>query len=238
MNNDSINSNDGQSKWPLIISGFIIFAGILSYFIIPEVNYFLTEAYKILTSQDEERISAWVDNLGVWGPLFVIITMTLQMFLLVIPSPLLIIISVLAFGPFYGSLLSILSIVIASTIGYFIGKYIGQAFITRMIGNKKEEKLYFYVDRYGVWAVIITRITPLLSNDAISFVSGILRMNYWKFMVATVAGITPLVILIAWFGENNDRLRNGLIWTSVISLGILIAYILFDRKKNPENRKK
>ncbi len=237
MNNNSEDSNSGQSKWPIIISGFIIAAAVLSYFVIPEVNRFMTEAYNVLTSQDEERISTWVDNLGIWGPLFVILAMSLQMFLLVIPSPLLIIISVLAFGPVWGSLLAILAIIIASTIGYFIGKYIGEAFITKMIGDKKEKQLSFYVDRYGVWAVVITRMTPLLSNDAISFVSGILRMSYWKFIAATIAGITPLVVLIAWFGENNDRLRSGLIWTSVVSLVILVAYIIIDRKKNPANKK-
>ncbi|MFW6371236.1 MAG: TVP38/TMEM64 family protein [Bacteroidota bacterium] len=230
-------STQGQSKWPLIISGIIIGAIILSYFIIPEVNRFFTEAYEVLTSEDEERISAWVDDLGVWGPLFIIISMTFQMFLLVIPSPLLIIISVLAFGPLWGSLLAILAIAVASTIGFFIGKYISQALIIKLIGKKKEKKLSFYVNRYGIWAVFITRITPLLSNDAISFVSGILHMNYWKFIGATIAGITPLVVLIAWFGQDNDRLRSGLTWISVISIIILVVYIIIDRKKNPVNHK-
>ncbi len=236
MSKNTEDNNSGQSKWPLIISGLILVAGILSFFIIPEVNRFMTEAYKVLTSENEERISAWVDDLGIWGPLFIIFTMSLQMFLLVIPSPLLIIISVLAFGPFWGSVLSILAVIVASTIGFFIGKYIGQAFISRMIGDKKEKKLSFYVDRYGIWAVVIARINPLLSNDAISFVSGILRMNYWKFIGATIGGITPLVVLIAWFGENNDRLKSGLIWTSVISMVLLIAYVIIDRKKKPEKK--
>ncbi len=237
MNSNSEENNQGQSKWPLIISGIILVATVLSYFAIPAVNEFFTEAYNVLTSEDEERISAWVDNLGIWGPLFIIITMTLQMFLLVIPSPLLIIISILAFGPIWGSLLAVLAIAVASTIGFFIGKYIGETLIIQLIGEKKQKKLSFYVDRYGTWAVFITRITPLLSNDAISFVSGILRMNYWKFITATLAGITPLVILIAWFGENNDRLRSGLIWVSAVSIIILIIYIIIDRKKNPVNKK-
>lgn len=237
MNHNSEKNIQNQSKWPLIISGIIIGATILSYFVIPAVNDFLTEAYEVLTSEDEERISAWVDNLGIWGPLFVIITMSLQMFLLVIPSPLLIIISVLAFGPIWGSLLAIVAVAVASTIGFFIGKYIGEMIIIKLIGEKKEKKLSFYVDRYGTWAVFITRITPLLSNDAISFVSGILHMSYWKFIAATLAGIIPLVVLIAWFGESNDRLRNGLIWVSAISIVVLVIYIIIDRKKNPVNKK-
>jgi uncharacterized membrane protein YdjX (TVP38/TMEM64 family) len=233
MKHNSENNPRDQSKWPLIISAMIITSVLLSYFVIPQVNRFLNEAYDVLTSDNEARISDWVGNLGIWGPLFIIIAMSLQMFLIVVPSPLLIIISILAFGPVWGSVLSIVAVGIASTIGYFIGKYVGKVFINRIIGEKKEKKLSFYVDRYGTWAVFITRITPLLSNDAISFVSGILGMNYWKFIAATIGGITPLVILMAWFGENNERLKNGLIWTSVVSFAILIAWIIIDRKKNP-----
>ncbi len=228
--NHSEEGLESQSKWPLIISGIIIAGLVSSYFIFPEVNAFLREAYHTLTSENENRISAWVDTLGVWGPLFIILAMSLQMFLLVIPSPLLIVISVLAYGPLLGSLISIVAVALASTLGFFIGKYLGEVFISRLIGSKKQKKLSFYVNRYGVWAVFITRITPILSNDAISFVSGILRMNYWKFIAATLGGITPLVILIAYFGENNERLKSGLIWISAVSLVILIVYVIIDRK--------
>lgn len=236
MNNSTEGTYTQQSKWPLIISGIILASAVASYFLIPEVNQFFKEAFDTLTSENESRISRWVDKLGIWGPLFIILAMVVQMFLLIIPSPLLIIISVLAYGPFWGSILSVTAVAIASTVGFFIGKYLGKAFIYKLMGEKKEKQMTFYVNRYGIWAVVVTRITPVLSNDAISLVSGILQMNYWKFITATIGGITPLVILIAWFGENNERLKSGLIWTSVISLIILIVYIIIDRKKNPESK--
>ena len=237
MNDKKENGGANQSKIPLIVSAVIIAGMVASYFIFPEVRNFLQEAWNTLTSDDKQRISRWVDQLGFWGPLFIFLTMTLQMFLLVIPSPLLIVVSVLAYGPLWGSLISIGAIAVASTIGFFIGKYLGQVTIDRLIGHKKEQQLEFYVSRYSAWAVIITRITPLLSNDAISFVAGILRMNYWKFITATLIGITPLTALIAYFGENNQRLRSGLIWISAVSLVIFVAYVIYDRKKNPANTK-
>jgi uncharacterized membrane protein YdjX (TVP38/TMEM64 family) len=58
-------------------------------------------------------------------------------------------------------------------------------------------------------------------------------LSYRKFIGATLLGITPLAVLLAWFGENNDRLKTGLLWTSVISVVFLAIYIYFDRKKNP-----
>lgn len=237
MNENKVDQGRKQSKLPLIISGLIVAGLVASYFFIPAVNSFLKEAYNTLISGNEDRISQWVDNLGFWGPFFIIVAMTLQMFLIVIPSPLLIVVSVLAYGPYWGSLIAISAILVASTTGFFIGKILGEAAIDRLIGHKKEKQLEFYVERYSGWAVFITRLTPLLSNDAISFVAGILRMGYWKFIAATVAGITPLTVLIAYFGENNQRLKSGLIWVSAVSLVIFVAYIIYDRKKNPANKK-
>jgi uncharacterized membrane protein YdjX (TVP38/TMEM64 family) len=233
---DSEKSKSKKSRLPLLLS-LILFAAVIgSWFLIPEVKNFIKEAFNTLTSEDEERISSWVEQLGAWGPAFVIIAMSLQMFLLVIPSPLLIVISVLAYGPVFGSLLSIFAVAVASSLGFLIGKYFGEAFISKLIGKKKEIKMTEMVDRYGTWAVFITRITPVLSNDAISFASGILRMKYRKFLGATLAGITPLTLLIAYFGETNERLKWGLFWVSLISLVLLIAYIIYDRKRQSKKK--
>jgi len=222
-----------QSKKPLILSAVVIAALIGSYFFIPSVHSFVNEAYEVLTSEDNKRISAWVDELGAMGPVFIVVGMVVQMFLIVVPSPLLMIVAILAYGPIYGTLLSIGAIFVASTVGYFIGKLLGEVAVIKLVGEKQQKKLEYYVERYGFWAVIITRLAPALSNDAISFVAGMLKLSYRKFIGATLLGITPLAVLLAWFGENNDRLKTGLIWTSVISLVFLVAYIYFDRKQNP-----
>lgn len=224
--------NAKQSKWPLLISILILSAAVASYYFIPSVHESVNRGYDTLTSGDEARISEWVGRLGFWGPLVIIAAMIVQIFLLVVPSPLLMVVAVLAYGPTWGAVISVVAVFFASSIGYFIGRYLGVVTIYRLIGEKKEKQMEFYIERYGFWAVFITRLSPLLSNDAISLVSGILRMNYWKFIAATVGGITPLAVLIAYFGENNDRLKSGLIWTTVISAAFFAGYIIYDRRKN------
>lgn len=220
-----------QKKWPLIVSILLFMAAVISYFVLPPVEQFINEAYNTLTSQDEERISDWVNELGIWGPSFIITTMVLQMFLLIVPSPLLMLVSILAYGPYWGSVLAIAAIFIASTVGYYVGKFLSYWTIQKLIGEKKKKNLAFYVNRYGFWAVVITRLSPFLSNDAISFVGGIVKMKYWKFIGATLLGIVPLTILFAWFGENNERLKTGLIWTVIVSILIFTVYVVYDRRK-------
>ncbi len=65
------------------------------------------------------------------------------------------------------------------------------------------------MDDYGFWAIIVTRINPFLSNDAISFVGGLLRMGYWKFIgaiyVETLIGLETVNTLPL---ETPRALRN------------------------------
>ena len=225
-------STDGQtsqSRAILITTGLLIAGLVGAYFIIPAYQSFMDEAWRILTSGDDQKITAWIEQFGFWGPLFIIFTMTAQMFLFVINVTLLVLVSILAYGPFWGSLLAVTSICIASTVGYFVGRALGRQAVHKLIGERTEQKISRFMNSYGMGAVAIARFSPFLSNDAISFVAGILKMSYWKFMAATLAGITPLVILIAWLSEDMERLETGLIWISAISLAVFIGYVIYDK---------
>lgn len=219
-----------QSKAPLYISIAVIAAVVLSYFFIPSVREFLTNAWDVLTSGDRERTRRWVSQFGWWGPFIIILAMILQMFLLVIPTPILMVVTVLAYGPIIGSIILFAAVFLASTVGYFIGRYLGPVIVEKLIGPKTDKKLTAFIEDYGFWTVIVVRLSPFLSNDAISFVGGVLRMGYWRFIGATMLGISPLIIFIAYLGGDYERLKSGLLWASIISLVLFVAFVWWDTK--------
>ena len=55
-------------------------------------------------------------------------------------------------------------------------------------------------------------------------------MTYKKFMAATIAGVVPVIVLIAIFGKNG-KLEKGLLIIAGISLTILIVHIILDEKR-------
>lgn len=221
-----------KSKAPLYISGLIVLAVLLAYFLIPSVREFLQEAWNTLTSGDEQRIEDWVSQFGVMGPIVIILAMILQMFLLIIPTIALMVVAILAYGPIWGSLIVFVAVFAASTVGYIIGSYLGPVIVEKLIGIKAEKEISNFIERYGFWAVFITRLNPLLSNDAVSFVAGVLKMGYWKFIGATLSGIAPLIIFVAFMGQTNERLINGLLWGSIVSLILFILYVVWDKRRN------
>lgn len=225
------NTTIKKSKAPLIFSSAVIVFLVGGYFFIPGMEEFLNNAWVVLTSNDKPRIKDWVSNFGWIGPLVLIIAMIAQMFLLVIPSIALMIVSILAYGPIGGSLIIFTAIFCASSVGYFIGRYFGPMIVKKLLGPKTENRISDFLDDYGFWAVIVTRINPFLSNDAISFVGGVLKIGYWKFIGATMAGISPLIIFIALIGDSTQQLKTGLLWGSLVSLALFILYIYWDKRK-------
>ncbi len=219
-----------KSKAPLYISSVIIAAILLSYFFIPQVQESLNTSWDVLTSGDEQRTEQWVSQFGWFGPIVIILTMVVQMFLLVIPTPILMVVAVIAYGPIWGSLILFTAIFLASSFGYFIGRYFGPVIVEKLIGPRTEKKISSFIEDYGFWTIIVIRLSPFLSNDAISFVGGVLRMGYWKFIGATMIGISPLILFIAYLGGDYERLKTGVIWTSVISLVLFIAFVWWDKK--------
>ena len=217
------------SKLPLIISLSLVAALIASYFIFPGYQAGIDEAFEVLTSDDEERISEWVSQFGGWGPIAIIVAMVLQMFLFIIPNILLILISIISYGPVWGSLLAWTGIFLASTVGYFIGNKLSPVIVQRLISAKTQEKLQKFIAKYGMKAIIVLRISSF-SNDGLSLVAGLLNMRYRRFITASLLGITPLIVALAIFGHNG-AIEKGLVWVGIFLVACLIVYIVIDKRR-------
>ncbi|TGE24039.1 TVP38/TMEM64 family protein [Hymenobacter aquaticus] len=219
------------SRLPLYLAGGLLLVLVACYFLWPAFQTTVKEAFAVLKSGEQEKVSAWITQFGYWGPVVIVAAMVLQMFLVVVNVVLLILVAILAYGPWWGSGLALAGVVVASSVGYWIGHSAGETFISRLIGRKSEQKMVREVQRYGTWAVIIARLSPALSDDAVSFVAGVARLGYGRFILATVAGVTPLIALLAWLGEDSDRLKTGLWWVSGISLVLFGAYVWWDKHR-------
>jgi uncharacterized membrane protein YdjX (TVP38/TMEM64 family) len=217
------------SKTTLIISVGIILSLVGCYFLIPAFHSGINEAFDVLTSDDQDRIHNWVKQFGAWGPIIIILSMTAQMFALVIPNLLLFIIAIVCYGPVWGGLICLTGVFISSSLGYLIGRKLGPRAIDRFVSENAQKKIQVFVERYGAKAIAIARLSSF-SSDGISFVAGILEMEYKKYILATLTGIIPLIVVLAIYG-NSGNVERGLLWIAGVSLLSLIVYILIDKRK-------
>jgi uncharacterized membrane protein YdjX (TVP38/TMEM64 family) len=223
---------DGEKKFgktPIIVYLSIAIILVGSYFIIPGFKDGVNRAFDVLTGEDEERIHRWVTTFGALGPAMIIFGMMVQMFLFVVPNILLMMIAIVSYGPVWGFVISFVGVFAASSLGYYIGSKLSKVTVNKFVSASSQKKIGEFIRDYGVGAIVITRLSSF-SNDGLSIVAGLLKMNYRRYILATLTGITPLIVLLAIFGKN-EKIEWALLWIAIASLIMLIIYIILDRRK-------
>jgi uncharacterized membrane protein YdjX (TVP38/TMEM64 family) len=199
------------------------------YFAWPSFHQFVQRAYEVVSSGDQRRIETWVRGYGPWGVVVVLGLMFLQSVVAVLPSIGTMIAAVLAYGPLWGGALAWGGMLLTGSFMYGVGRALGPVTVERFIGEKTSKRVEQIVERYGSWAVVIARLTPFSSSDAVSFIAGALSMSYLRFLLAMAGGTLPLTVLIAWLGHDMGRLKVGLLVASAVTLVAFIAHLIWQR---------
>jgi uncharacterized membrane protein YdjX (TVP38/TMEM64 family) len=212
-----------------IVPTTVIALGALAYLLLPTFRGFANEAFAVFTSGDLQRIQEWVQGFGAWSLLVIVIVLIVQPLLVVVPSALMMVVAVVAYGPVWGGLLAWGGSILAAVVGYGVGWALSPVTVDRLIGHEAEQRVESYVERYGFWAVALFRVSPVLSTDAISIVAGLLEMRFGRYAAATALGFLPLAAAIALLGGDLDRMQTGLLWGTILSVVVFIAYIGIDQ---------
>lgn len=213
-----------------ILLALLLLLGLLfgTYFLIPEFQQQIKRIYTLIASGNQQALQSWVASLGWFGPLSIIGLMIAQTLVSVVPMTLVMLISVLAFGPVLGGILGWVGAIIAAMVGYSIARALGPMVVDRFVSEKMRLKIEQPVQRYGPWAVIALRLSFLVPTDSVNFVAGLVRMHPLKFLLATSAGAAPVALVVAWLGADFSRLGPFLLVVSALALTSLIVWIIYD----------
>jgi len=131
------------------------------------------------------------------------------------------------FGTFIGGTIALLANVAGATVAFFIGRK-----LILKDSEKKQEKHYFNkaIEKYGGYTMFFLRVNPLTSSDVFSYLAGISKMNFKKFLTGTALGLIPLIYIQSYLGEEiitkNELLFNIFLIISLIYVLIFIYLII------------
>ncbi|WP_052326715.1 TVP38/TMEM64 family protein [Deinococcus peraridilitoris] len=216
-------------EWTALL---VLISGIMgAYFFVPAVQQSAQEAFAAVASGEDAQIRAWADSLGVWGPLTILALQLLQVVLAVIPALPLMILSVLGYGPLWGGLLAWGGLLLACAFGYWIGRTFGQVAVDRFVKPRTARSVQDFVERYGAWAIVAARFSPLFPADAVSFVAGLSRLGFRRYLLASAVGTLPVTLLLIFLGSDVKRLLGGLVVASLLVLVLFSVYVVRDRRR-------
>ena len=131
------------------------------------------------------------------------------------------------FSWWQGAILSWASAMVGAALCFFIARGLGRDVVEKLAGKGALAGVEGYFKKYGTRTILICRLLPFVSFDAVSYFAGLTPMGFWAFFIATGIGQTPATIVYSYVGGmltgGAQYLMIGLL--CLFSLAILVTII-------------
>jgi uncharacterized membrane protein YdjX (TVP38/TMEM64 family) len=194
--------------------------------------YLLSEGFRsetnralgILGHGDIVGLRDYIVSFGLWAPVASCFLMVLQALVAPIPSFLITFANGLAFGVFWGWMLSLFGHLLAASVCFGISRALGRVPVEVLVGRTGLESADRWFARWGVYAVFAGRLLPGVAFDAISYAAGLTNMRFRNFIAATALGIFPQTFLYAYLGRRApEYVTLFLVTSGIVLLGVIVV---------------
>lgn len=190
---------------------------IVIFIILIATLFIQTFAQSEIKSDD---VRGFILGYGVFSPIAYFILKFLQVMFPVIPGQVMETISGYLFGAVFGAIYSYTASVLASLLLFKIARKYGLRITKMFVCEKDLQHLRSFIMKKGAAGIIVARLVPFFPTDAINFVAGISKISYKKFIIGTLIGSAPGIIIFSLFGS---RLALQTIDLELIVLMLIIS---------------
>jgi uncharacterized membrane protein YdjX (TVP38/TMEM64 family) len=225
---------DSALAWgsnPLVLAGTVALAALTIYFSSGTVQHEAGTAMAVLSHGDGHAIGDYFRSFGIWGPLISLGLMVLQAILAPIPGSLIGLANGLAYGVFWGGVLTLTGQTLAAIVCFTLARQFGRSRLESVIGGQANGVGSGWLSRWGAAGIVATRLVPGVSFDLISYAAGLTRMSFSRFLIATIAGSAPQAFLAAWLVQRSPMLGWAFIGVGLVAMGGMAVYALVQRRR-------
>lgn len=181
-----------------------------------------------------ERIIGWTRTVREtwWAPIVLMLAYTPAAFVL-LPRPLLTLVSVMTFGVLWGLVYATSGVLIAALVTYYAGRLLPKNTLQRLAGDALESvgKL---LREHGIVAVFGSNMLPTPPFVVQNMIAGAVKIPLWKFCLGTFLALLPGMLAWTVFG---DQINAAMEDTSKVSwwlvggaLVLLVGFTLVARR--------
>jgi len=156
----------------------------------------------------------------------VVMILILQVGVLFFPKDLFMMYLGLIYGTFTGMWINFVSFAGMTWLGYEIGRT-GKLGLNEKKENPTIAKFRRWVDKYGIKAVMINRLIPIIPTNFVSYGSGMAELDRREYMLASIASTAPWAFIWAFIGANYLQLALNYLPSGFQPLSIFIGFLGF-----------
>ena len=149
------------------------------------------------------------------------------------PTLIMMVMSGVLFGPFVGSLALWTGLLLGCIGAFLIARFLAQDFVTARLGGRAA-RFNEQLMENGFSVVFIARILGLPPYEIVNYASGLSKILFRDFLLASMLGSIPSAILFAVLGDRllNPDLKDPLLYAVPVFFVIaLVVTRLVNRTK-------
>ena len=154
----------------------------------------------------EGMASQWLAAAGPGSAAAIVMLLAADVFLPV-PSSLVMVLSGAAFGTVWGSIFSLVGSIGGEWLGFELVRRYGRRASAALVGDEEVARLSTFFERYGTAAIVMTRPLPIVM-ETMSVVAGLSTMRRATFLIASLVGTIPIVVVYAYAGAKSREVGN------------------------------
>lgn len=199
----------------------------LVYFLVPSVNAYVNQVASVLGSANVDAVVAFIRSYGAYAMVFSFALMVFQSVLAPLPAFLITFANAAIFGWWQGAILSWTSSMAGAALCFYLARALGRDTVEKYAGKGALASVEGYFEKYGSRTILVCRLLPFVSFDAISYFAGLTPIKFWPFFIATGVGQLPATIIYSYVG---GMLTGGVKYfvtalLCIFSLGILVMIV-------------
>ncbi len=221
--------------WMRIAAGLAIVGALVALYGI------LAKSGALATLMDGAALRARIAELGVLGPLAVVALMTGAIVLSPIPSAPIALAAGAAYGHTWGTVYVLIGAEAGALIAFAIARLFDFDIVEKFV--KKNSSVRLLGSQNTLMAIVfVSRLLPFISFDVVSYAAGLTPLSFWRFAVATLAGIVPASFVLAHFGAEMVSANERRIAIAALALGavtgipIAVTIVRSRRRKRAAGR--
>lgn len=199
----------------------------LVYFLVPQVNAYVNQVASVLGSANVDAVVEFIRSYGAYAMAFSFALMVFQSVLAPLPAFLITFANAAIFGWWQGAILSWTSSMAGAALCFYLARALGRDTVEKYAGKGALASVEGYFEKYGSRTILVCRLLPFVSFDAISYFAGLTPIKFWPFFIATGVGQLPATIIYSYVG---GMLTGGVKYfvtalLCIFSLGILVMIV-------------
>lgn len=130
---------------------------------------------------DEAAFEEFLKRAGTWMSVLFVLIQFLQVVILPIPGTVTVVAGSALFGPFWGSVYSLVGILFGSFTAFLIGRYAGYRVVAWLIGKETLDKWQKKLKGKDKLFISAMFLLPVFPDDVLCFVAGLSTMSFRLF---------------------------------------------------------